>query len=64
MANVGIVRYYDNVKGFGIIKAHETNQEFPIYLYNLINPIKENDFVHFEVENIQGKLNAVRVKVF
>lgn len=63
MVKMGIVRFIDTMKGYGVIKVNETNEEFLVHIENVINPLKNNDLVEFEVEKIKGRLEAVRVRI-
>jgi cold shock protein len=58
----GTVKFYNDAKGFGFIKDNETNEEFFVHSTGLVDSIRENDAVSFEL--IEGKkgINAVNVK--
>ena len=59
----GSVKFYNNIKGFGFIIDNETNQEFFVHATGLINEIKENDQVSYDlIDGKRGK-NAVNVEV-
>ncbi len=49
--------------GFGVIKDAKSSQEFFVEINHLINPIKNNDEVEFEVVPGKNGLNAIRVRV-
>jgi CspA family cold shock protein len=59
----GVVKFFNNTKGFGFIKQSDTGEDIFVHSTGLIDQINENDKVEFEVENGKKGLNAVRVKV-
>lgn len=60
--NKGIVKFYNESKRFGFIKEEGTGKEYFVHSSGLIEKVKENDVVTFDL--IEGKkgLNAVNVK--
>jgi len=56
----GTVKFFNESKGFGFIKA-ENGEEFFVHASGLKNEIRENDVVTFEVEKGKRGLNAVNV---
>ena len=61
--NKGTVKFFNSTKGFGFIKEDETNDEHFVHVSGLIDEIKENDQVEFELKEGKKGLNAVNVKV-
>ena len=61
--NKGIVKFYNETKGFGFIKEEGTDKEFFVHVSGLINKIKDNDEVTFELEEGKKGINAVNVKL-
>lgn len=59
----GIVNFFDETKGFGFIKDSETSESVFVHANNLLEPIKENNLVSFEVEMGQKGPMATKVKV-
>ncbi|MDX5418072.1 cold-shock protein [Pontibacter indicus] len=59
----GKVKFFNETKGFGFIKDSETNEEYFVHVTGLIDEIKENDEVTFEVKEGRKGLNAVNVKL-
>lgn len=59
----GTVKFFNNSKGFGFIKLTDTNEEIFVHQSGLIDEIRENDQVKFEVEQGRKGLNAVNVEV-
>ena len=61
--NKGIVKFFNDSKGFGFIKDAESNKEYFVHVNGLIDSIRENDEVVFELEEGRKGLNAVNVKI-
>ena len=59
----GTVKFFNNSKGFGFIIIDESNEEIFVHVTGLIDQIKENDQVKFEVEQGKKGLNAVNVEL-
>lgn len=59
----GTVKFFNNTKGFGFIKPSDSNEDIFVHETGLIDEIRENDKVEFEVERGKKGLNAVNVKV-
>ena len=60
--NKGIVKFFNDSKGFGFIKDAESNQEDFVHISGLIDEIRENDEVTYELQEGKKGLNAVNVK--
>jgi len=61
--NKGTVKFFNETKGFGFIKEDGNNNEHFVHVSGLIDEIKENDQVEFELKEGKKGLNAVNVKV-
>lgn len=61
--NKGTVKFFNESKGFGFITEEETNKEHFVHVSGLIDEIRENDEVEFELQNGKKGLNAVNVRV-
>jgi cold shock CspA family protein len=59
----GIVTFFNESKGYGFIKDLETQDSVFVHVNGLIDHIKENNKVTFEVERGKKGPNAVKVKV-
>ena len=59
----GTVKFFNNAKGFGFITVKDTNEEIFVHSTNLIDQIKENDQVTFDVEKGEKGLSAVKVRL-
>jgi len=60
--NKGIVKFFNESKGFGFIKDEETGKEYFVHVTGLIDEIRENDEVTYELKEGKKGLNAVDVK--
>ncbi|WP_317130306.1 cold-shock protein [Changchengzhania lutea] len=59
----GTVKFFNNAKGFGFITVNETNEEIFVHSTNLIDDIREDDKVQFEIEKGDKGLSAVKVSL-
>ena len=59
----GVVKFFNATKGFGFIKVEETGEEVFVHVSGLIDQIKDNDKVTFEVRDGKKGPNAVNVKL-
>jgi len=58
----GKVSFFDTSKGFGFILDTSSQEKFFVHVSGLLEEIKENDKVTFELERGLKGMNAVRVK--
>ncbi|WP_257667498.1 cold-shock protein [Parapedobacter tibetensis] len=59
----GVVKFFNETKGFGFITPNEGGREIFVHSSGLKDRIRENDDVSYDVEQGQKGLNAVNVKV-
>lgn len=59
----GTVKFFNGTKGFGFITPEDGGEDIFVHTTGLIDQIRENDKVTFEVENGKKGLNAVKVQV-
>ncbi len=59
----GTVKFFNNAKGFGFIKLNDSDEEIFVHSTNLIDEIREDDKVTFEVEKGEKGLSAVKVSL-
>lgn len=61
--NKGIVKFFNESKGYGFVKDEESSKEYFVHVSGLIDEIKENDEVTYELQEGRKGLNAVNVKL-
>lgn len=59
----GTVKFFNNTKGFGFINLKDSDEDIFVHSTNLIDQIKENDQVTFEVEKGDKGLSAINVRL-
>ena len=59
----GVVTFYNDSKGFGFIRDSANRQSVFVHANNLMEPIKENNIVNFEVAKGPKGLTAQNVKI-
>ena len=59
----GTVKFFNQSKGFGFIQTEGSNQDIFVHVTGLIDEIRENDKVTFQVEEGRKGPNAVNVKL-
>ena len=58
----GLVKFFNEGKGFGFIKP-ENGEDIFVHVSGLIDQVRENDRVSFDVQDGRKGLNAINVKV-
>ncbi len=61
--NKGTVKFFNESKGFGFVVDEESKEEYFVHVTGLIDEIKQDDKVEFELKDGRKGLNAVNVKV-
>ena len=59
----GTVKFFNDTKGFGFIKPDDSSEDIFVHSSGLIDEIRENDQVEYELERGKKGMNAVNVKV-
>jgi CspA family cold shock protein len=59
----GTVKFFNEAKGFGFIKPTNSNEDIFVHSSGLIDEIRQNDQVEYEVERGKKGMNAVNVKL-
>jgi len=59
----GTVKFFNESKGFGFITEEGSNKEHFVHVTGLIDEIREEDEVEFDLKEGKKGLNAVNVRV-
>ena len=59
----GTVKFFNEAKGFGFIKPTDASEDVFVHSSGLLDEIRENDRVEFDLEEGKKGMNAVNVKV-
>ena len=60
--STGKVKFFNERKGFGFIIEDETNEDIFVHVSGLVDRIKENDQVSFDITEDQRGKKAINVK--
>ncbi len=61
--NNGKVKFFNQTKGFGFIQDEDSDKEYFVHATGLIDEIRENDEVTFDLKEGKKGLNAVNVRL-
>jgi len=59
----GVVKFFNEAKGFGFIVPNSGESEIFVHVSGLVDKVRENDHVSYEVQQGRKGLNAVNVKL-
>ncbi len=59
----GTVKFFNDAKGFGFITEEGSNKEHFVHISGLIDEIREDDNVEYDLTEGKKGLNAINVKV-
>ena len=59
----GTVKFFNSSKGFGFIKPADSSEDIFVHVSGLIDEVRENDEVQYDVERGKKGLNAVNVQI-
>jgi CspA family cold shock protein len=59
----GTVKFFNETKGFGFIKPSDSSEDIFVHSSGLIDDIRENDQVEYDMERGKKGMNAVNVRV-
>lgn len=59
----GTVKFFNETKGFGFIVPANGDSEIFVHSSGLLDNIRENDSVSYDVEQGKKGLNAINVKI-
>lgn len=57
----GTVKFFNSEKGFGFIKNANGGEDIFVHATGLVDEVKENDEVEFELQQGRKGMNAVNV---
>ena len=57
----GVVKFFNTQKGFGFIKDDESGEEVFVHATGLLDEIRQDDKVEYDVTEGKKGLNAVKV---
>lgn len=60
--NKGTVKFFNESKGYGFIKEDESGNEYFVHVTGLVDRVRENDEVTFDLEDGKKGQNAVNVR--
>ena len=60
--NKGTVKFFNDSKGYGFIKDEESNEEYFVHANGLVDEIRQDDEVTFDLEEGRKGVNAVNVR--
>jgi CspA family cold shock protein len=59
----GTVKFFNESKGYGFIVDNDSKKEYFVHISGLVDKVKENDEVTFELKEGKKGMNAVEVKL-
>ncbi|MBI1222530.1 MAG: cold-shock protein [Bacteroidetes bacterium] len=59
----GTVKFYNEAKGYGFIRHDETGKETFVHATGLIDKVKQDDAVEFDLQEGKKGMNAVNVRL-
>lgn len=61
--NTGKVKFFNDSKGYGFIKEDESEKEYFVHVSGLVDEIRQDDTVTFDLKEGKRGLNAINVKL-
>jgi cold shock protein len=61
--NKGTVKFYNDARGYGFIKDADSSSEYFVHSSGLIDKVKLNDTVTYDLEEGKKGTNAINVKL-
>ncbi|HEY8936644.1 MAG TPA: cold shock domain-containing protein [Cyclobacteriaceae bacterium] len=59
----GVIKFFNEAKGFGFVKETGSEKEYFVHISGLVDKVRENDKVTFELKEGKKGLNAVNVRL-
>lgn len=60
--NEGTIKFFNEPKGYGFVKETDSQKEYFVHATGLIDKVKQNDKVSFELKEGKKGITAVNVK--
>lgn len=60
--NKGTVKFFNETKGYGFIKDENSGKEYFVHVTGLVDKVRENEEVTFDIEDGKKGPNAVNVR--
>lgn len=61
---IGKVSFFNDSKGYGFIKDNSNGESYFVHINGMVDAVKENDSVTFDIQKGQKGWNAVNVKLY
>jgi CspA family cold shock protein len=58
----GTVKFFNETKGFGFIKENDSNREIFVHVTGVVENVRENDSVTYELSEGKKGINAINVR--
>lgn len=59
----GTVKFFNESKGYGFVTDDEDNKEYFVHVSGLVDKVRENDSITFDLKEGKKGLNAVEVRL-
>ncbi|WP_149914322.1 cold-shock protein [Sphingobacterium cavernae] len=59
----GTIKFFNETKGFGFITPRDGGQDLFVHMTGLVDNIRQNDEVTYNVEQGRNGLNATNVRI-
>jgi cold shock protein len=59
----GKVKFFNESKGYGFIKDDQSGNEYFVHVSGLVDEVREDDAVSYELSEGRKGLNAINVKL-
>ena len=59
----GTIKFFNQTKGFGFITPANGGQNIFVHVSGLVNDVRDNDKVTYELQSGKKGLNAINVRV-
>jgi CspA family cold shock protein len=59
----GVIKFFNDSKGFGFVIEHESNTEYFLHVSGCIDQVREGDLIEFDLKEGRKGLEAADVRV-